>query len=200
MSTPFRMNDDLFHAILALDVYNRGYNSGINELRNSFAPIGRASFYMQSNTLENSDDRNAGLYAASYLRDGKTIISFRGTDRFTTDGATGEGSDITNGWTVGAGFGTGSQAARAKSFFELATGSSVYTPASDSVSVTGHSLGGGLAGFVSVLSGASGVIFDHMPFHIAAIADLLEEARRRNGGELPASLADVGLAAPRRSH
>lgn len=30
--------------------------------------------------------------------------------------------------------------------------------------LTGHSLGGGLAGFVSFISGATGVGFDHMPF------------------------------------
>lgn len=38
------------------------------------------------------------------------------------------------------------------------------------IALTGHSLGGGLAGLVATLHGKTGVIFDHMPFEAAALS------------------------------
>ena len=39
--------------------------------------------------------------------------------------------------------------------------------------LTGHSLGGGLAGFIASLTGASATVFDNMPFGAAAVAAIL---------------------------
>jgi putative lipase involved disintegration of autophagic bodies len=36
------------------------------------------------------------------------------------------------------------------------------------ITVVGHSLGGGLAGFVGAIYGLQGVLFDNMPFNNAA--------------------------------
>jgi len=72
----------------------------------------------------------------------------------------------------------------ARQFYETVTGRSIFasTPPSN-VILTGHSLGAGLAGSISVLSGAKAVGFDHMRFGVAAIAEYVSEVYRRLGNE-----------------
>lgn len=63
---------------------------------------------------------------------------------------------------------TWTQADEALSFYSAVTGKNYWEGPAENTIVVGHSLGGGLAGFVSFLSGTEGVGFDHMPFGIAA--------------------------------
>jgi hypothetical protein len=73
---------DLIYAILAMDVYNRGYDSGISNLdeEGEFAKIGGYSIIQE---ISQSDWFNTGFYAIAYKHDttGKIIISYRGTDK-----------------------------------------------------------------------------------------------------------------------
>jgi ribosome modulation factor len=75
-------NPDLFRAILAMDAYNRGYNAGIGAPETGLAgtQIGLASIGTASSSALNSAERNASFYAQSYTLNGKTVISYRGTD------------------------------------------------------------------------------------------------------------------------
>ena len=65
--------------------------------------------------------------------------------------------------------------------------------------LTGHSLGGGLAGFIGSLTGAPSVGFDHMPFGLVTYIGAAAEAKARNGGVLPEHFSDVGMHVPQTS-
>ncbi|MEZ5787911.1 MAG: hypothetical protein R3D62_15885 [Xanthobacteraceae bacterium] len=72
------VSNELFLAILSMDAYNRGYNSGIKVTGNQ---IGNA-------TLGIAEDDTAAqavsFFAQSYtLPDGQTVIAYRGTDQPT---------------------------------------------------------------------------------------------------------------------
>jgi hypothetical protein len=103
---------DLFLAILALDAYNRGYSPGMifNGYSNSQGTmIGDATIQLESANASSS------FYALAYTWHGEAVISYRGT-RF--DGLLGPNwQDITNGWTVGAGYAQASQAQMALKFY-----------------------------------------------------------------------------------
>jgi len=120
-----------------------------------------------SNSNPHSAEVAAGFFASSYtLSDGSTVISYRGTDSIL-GGEDGGGSDLLNGWTVGAGYSDASQAAMAEQFYTTVTGQSVFAGAAPpNLILTGHSLGGGLAGFIATLTGAQAAVFDNMPFGV----------------------------------
>jgi hypothetical protein len=86
--------------------------------------------------------------------------------------------DFLSGWTVGAGLTTTeNQAGLAAQFYLDATGATSYfDPAPSNVILTGHSLGGGLAGFVASLSHATAIVYDHMPFGLAALGVFADKA------------------------
>jgi Lipase (class 3) len=158
---------DLFLSILALDSYNRGYNSGVAGLSDNVGTqIGNASI------VDKKGDQAAqatGFYATAYSLGGETIISYRGTDNFgaTTNPVSGA-SDVLRGWTISLGWRPGTQINAALEFYKDVTGSTSVYDRNANVTLTGHSLGGGLAGMVAALSGSKGVGFDYMPFGVAA--------------------------------
>jgi hypothetical protein len=139
---------DLFLSLLALDSYNRGYGAGIN-INSGNAPIklGTANFLDQSGTSAPADK---GFYGIAYSWNGEKVISYRGTDNygFSNDPVAGA-TDLLNGWVAGLGYTSASQLGMAADFYKSVTGaSSVYTRNAN-VTLTGHSLGGGLAGCVN---------------------------------------------------
>ena len=156
------ISKELFLAILSLDSYSRGYGSAVDDgtatddsLGVSNVSIGNASVQKNAETeLESGVAKNAGFYAISYtigsgvegIDAGTTVISYRGTDNFGKyyDGDRGA-NDILNGWLGGAGQ-TTSQTSLALDFYKSVTGKSVFEGAAANTIVTGHSLGGGLAG------------------------------------------------------
>ncbi len=95
------MNDTLLRAILAMDAYNRGYNSGISAVGNQ---IGSATVYkdaLDESLLPAGAAQAIGFYAAAYqLADGSIVISYRGTDEYLLDPLNGYGVAI--GSTDGA--------------------------------------------------------------------------------------------------
>ncbi|MBX9826325.1 MAG: pre-peptidase C-terminal domain-containing protein [Xanthobacteraceae bacterium] len=164
------MNRDLFLAVLAMDSYNRGNAPGVSGLSDAVgALIGDAS------VIGSKDDaaaRAAGFYAIAYNSTslGK-IISYRGTDSNAGLEATITSGDALNGYGLALGSPYGPQATMAIDFYQQIVGAeaTVAELRSAEVTLTGHSLGGGLAGLVGALYGKSGVLFDNMPFEGAAI-------------------------------
>lgn len=151
------INHTVFLSLLSMDSYNRGLGSNINGLA-EFGALGTATI-RPFQPDEQTGWQAAGFYAIAYDWNGTKIISYRGTNpQFGTESVEDFVNspilrNIWNGWTLGAGFEQAAQAQLAIQFYEDVTGHSIY----DRVGVgarqlVGHSLGGGLAGFVGALS------------------------------------------------
>ena len=159
----------LFAAILAMDAYNRGYGQGVFGLSDAATTaIGNATITLSDG---GSAAQAIGFYALAYSWNGTTVISFRGTDNSLI---TESDNDILNGWLGGAGILT-TQAVEAANFYALVTGKSITAGRANNVLLTGHSLGGGLAGYLAALTGDSAQIFDSMPYAGAAFLTFLSE-------------------------
>ena len=87
----------------------------------------------------------AGFYAISYDTPYGTVISYRGTN---ADSAANFAADAWNGYSIAFGSPFDGQAHLAAEFYQSVTGTSSSDPRTGSAILTGHSLGGGLAGFV----------------------------------------------------
>jgi hypothetical protein len=195
------MNRDVFLSILSLDSYNRGYFAGLDIGPNSDAQGNQIGNAIIDQVKGDSAAISAGFYGISYnvtgwdVFDGvTTVISYRGTDY-----APNSGSDVSKGWAVGFGFPNSSQGGMAINFYQDVTQRWVHSnAAAPEVILTGHSLGGGLAGLVGSLSGASAVGFDHMPFGRAAIAQTIIDADYLAGHEVEdlEELSDLGIRVP----
>jgi hypothetical protein len=158
------MESDLFSAILSMDAYNRDYGAGIN-LGSGTTQIGNATITQDSSILVDGNgdrlDQPASFYAIAYNWNGQTVISYRGTDDW--DPYTG---DPIAGFFQHVGLGFSQQSTIAVEFFNSVIGSGT-DPRNSGVALTGHSLGGGLAGYVAGLHGLQANIFDHMAFEAA---------------------------------
>ena len=149
------INDALMLSILAMDVYNQGPN---RQIQGDWTTIGSASL---SSASSSGDESTIGFFAQSYSWSGQSVISYRGTDDFETDGRYGYG--------IAAGLADGSFSEQGRLALEFYR--SVMTtadPRDANILLTGHSLGGGLAGYVASLYLQEGVVFDNMPFQLAA--------------------------------
>jgi hypothetical protein len=159
------ISNDLFNALLSLDAYNRGYDahlgSSTDGLGGLLSKIGDATVIAQDG---DATARDASFFAQAYSRGGQTIISYRGTDSLL---------DVVFGWITGAGA-FGPQAQLAFDFYKAVTGQSVWDGPVGNVLLTGHSLGGGLAGLVASLTGDRAEIYDNMPYAGAATLAALE--------------------------
>lgn len=171
------MSESLFMAVLAMDAYNRG-PSGVFSGTLPYAvgtQIGKATItnFRLSFSLSDIFDPNydvsetvgalAGFQAIAYSWNGKTVVSYRGTD---------EPLDVA-GWLQGAGFRT-FQSAAAESFYERVTGRSVLDQTASDIILTGHSLGGGLAGYIAALTHGKAYVFDNMPYEASAVNRILD--------------------------
>lgn len=138
------INPTLFKAILSMDAYNRGYDAGISVAGENIgsATIGvDSTFALGRNGQGDFYDQSIGFYAIAYTYGDETIISFRGTDTFVLDPI--------HGWTLGTGNTSSQQGRMALEFYQAVAGSGNWLSAN--ISLTGHSLGGGLAGYVGAL-------------------------------------------------
>jgi hypothetical protein len=182
------MNRDLFLAILAMDSYNRGYDVGIESLDES-GQIGSAT--IREFLVDEQDGwQSAGFYALAYEWNGETIISIRGTDNLDPDtegewityleGFVGEPSPLVGdpdytayGLGVGQPFaltgGLTDQARLTIEFYRSVAGEGV-DPFTANIALTGHSLGGGLAGYAAMLYGQQATVFANMAFEASALA------------------------------
>lgn len=175
------MNRDLFLAILAMDSYNRGYGRGVS-LKHGLArdiivkevnqKLGNVLIKKQDVSL---DAINAGFYAIAYDVSeagvpglSGMVISYRGTTYESNGSFLSSYRDIATGWPVGAGL-LARQSTLALEFYkDINNGVSGFdlTP-SQPITLTGHSLGGGLSGFVGAITGTNSILFDPMPFAAA---------------------------------
>jgi hypothetical protein len=195
------MNDNVFRAILAMDSYNRGYNPSIA------VPV--ATSIGTAQILDDSTERlgisrtsAVGFYASAYNWNGQTVISYRGTNFDLSDGEDITDSsafrDIYNGWSVGAGFSSGSQAGLAIEFYQAVAGVTtpyylIENPAASTILV-GHSLGGGLAGFVGSLTYEISYGYDHMPFGLAALSQAVSDSIAAAARSLNITIDDLADA------
>ncbi len=164
------ISPELLYAILAMDSYNRGYLPGITGLGGEGSAIGTATVRKDATQLLNPGEaQDAGFYAVAYDTEYGTVISYRGTDNPDPllSGEGESGSDVWEGWITGLGF-MGSQAYLALDFFQAVTGTQERDPRAGSATLTGHSLGGGLAGLVGALYHQNATLFNNMPFELAA--------------------------------
>lgn len=184
------MNLETMSAILALDTYNRGYNQAvkINIYDADFNQeeigrfIGRIEIIDQSDPAQFSDEVSDGFYAVAYkalsginvsgMSVDDIIISYRGTDIALSWPWELIGSDIWNGYGIGTLSARGKQAKHAIEFYKTIVGAGDLQD--NDISLTGHSLGGGLAGVVGGLYGRPGLLFDNMAFEGATANAYIE--------------------------
>jgi hypothetical protein len=171
------LSNEMFFAILALDAYNRGYDAKLTDLSDSLGTrLGDAKI------IDSAGDKSAqdiGFYAIAYDWNGKTVISFRGTDN---PNILQKGNDIWNGWVGGADI-LSTQSEAALKFYQSVTGQSPFKKADDIV-LTGHSLGGGLAGYTAALTNGAAYIYDPMPFAAASITKMIDENIKQKLGSV----------------
>jgi len=163
------ISKELFLALLSMDAYNRGYGAGISDgLGETDADgkdidgLGRIASKIGVATVVNDANKaqDAGFYALAYtvgagvagIAPGTTIISYRGTDSFLNNDISG-GSDPINGWVTGGGAWQTDQVRFPQEFFQAATDTQGQDARAGTAILTGHSLGGGLAGFVGAPKG-----------------------------------------------
>lgn len=181
------MNREVLLSLLALDAYNRGY--GQNVLLNpsdSTVSQNEAGRQLGNATILNVDlpqgSQEVGFYAISYEWNGETIISYRGTNFPSSL----EGfidflnQNFIGGWSIFTGFGTHTHTQFARDFYTAVTGQDFLDnqvdPGPLNVTVTGHSLGGGLAGYISSRTLASAEVFDPVPFGVFAWRSAISDA------------------------
>lgn len=192
------LSKDVFVSILAMDSYARGGGDdawfGGKYRLPAEGMIGTAALLANSEQrLPTLGGTDVGFFATAYQWEGTTVISYRGTNM----GPSGLPSldDVWHGWTLGAGFDEASQAGYAVKFYEDVTGLSVFDPLTpiggSPVLLTGHSLGGGLAGYIASHSYRQAIGFDHMPFGLAAWATAVSESVIRAADEMGLSLDDI---------
>ena len=116
------MNYELFISILAMDSYNRGYNQGVFGLSDS-GQIGQATLITAPLPVGYI---SSGFYASAYDWNGLKVISYRGTDNYNIVDKT---SDLYDGWTVGLGFNTATQAQMAIDYYQSITQMPIYNSA-----------------------------------------------------------------------
>lgn len=184
-------NSNLLKAILSMDSYNRGYNAGLifgsdsnsSEAIDGVTKIGNYTIYRSSNTQAAAD---IGFYGIAYQVGNEVVIAYRGTD----DGLLSK--DLSYGFGVGAGYATSgsipgsiqnpapqratpNQGDMAFEFYRAVAeqmqgggaGINPYSPDTQ-ITLTGHSLGGGLAGLVASTYNQDATLFDSMAFKSAS--------------------------------
>jgi hypothetical protein len=161
------VNNNLLLAILSMDAYNRGSDPGLVVDANS---IGGATVGLSR------EDNFTSFFAQAYDLGGQKIISYRGTVNAALD--------VLSAYSTAAGSYTSAQALEAVQFYQdvVGGGSSPTLGQLDSANVwlTGHSLGGGLAGLIASVYGQHAAIFDSMAFSLAASKLYLETTTHAN--------------------
>ena len=158
-------NTALFLAILSMDAYYRNPNGTLN----TSAFLGVSG--LQSNELgtatlaDQQSNGNTAFFADAWIWNEQYIIAYRGTVSQQFFG------EAYNGFGLGAGSPNGGQAQEAIQFYQKVAKDNPdfdgnYQGAN--ILLTGHSLGGGLAGFVGDIYGQQAAIFDNEPYEAAA--------------------------------
>ena len=151
---------EIEYAVLA----NAAYRDTRNELQN--APVIPAGWTRLSRTALGFSEgpSPSGFSAEAFQKGTDIVISYQGTnsDPFTKDGYRDWGSNIANylGWAS-------NQMKEAALFYQRVK---AQNPNATNITFTGHSLGGGLAGLMSIFFDRPAVVFDSAPFQGSASA------------------------------
>lgn len=123
------MSRDLLLAILAMDVYHRGYNAGLErdttESRSRVEGSQVGLWELGSDSLvlgqqgDSRLDESIGFYAQAYTLGSETIIAYRGTDNGINN-LTPTAKDQIYGYGLSIGNGTADQALMAIDFYRRA--------------------------------------------------------------------------------
>ncbi|MEQ1710636.1 MAG: hypothetical protein ABL908_04455, partial [Hyphomicrobium sp.] len=159
------ITQELMLAILAMDSYNRDYGAGVVV---DGTQIGTAILGANSSVLVDAGggrvDQAASFFAQAYTWNGRTVISYRGTD--VLPGVTdpffelSSWRDVTSWSTFLNNHFSSAQHELAAQFYQSVVTASGGNP----IETTGHSLGGALAGFVAGTYGLSASMFDNISF------------------------------------
>ena len=171
------------YALLSANVY--GNSDLVRTQRNTLpVPEGWTGLDATSGYLIN--DTATGFMARVYMRGNEVVISYCGTTFEPGD----QHLDWING-NVPAGIGNNAKQVlqAAKLYLDVARDPQF---AGKSISLTGHSLGGGLASLVSVWFDRPATVFDQAPFlksaDSARVYDWLRSELQRSGYTIPAAL------------
>ena len=158
---------DLEAAILAMHAYNSGdSNFHINGIASS--NIGDYDF--RRSFISTADYPNSGFSATAFVMnsgtsDGTIILSIRGTNPENL-------TDVQGGYAIGAGQSaifSPQMLTAIQAYQSLIRGDEDFYNAK--VELTGHSLGGGIAGYLASIYGQKATIFNNMPYYDAAGKD-----------------------------
>jgi Ca2+-binding RTX toxin-like protein len=160
------MNRDLLLAILAMDSYNRGYNARVSFNGNDDtygSSIGTASVIASKGDVT---AQQASYYSIAYSLgpeaggSNQIVIAYRGTDMDHI------ANTAINSYPVALGYPDTNQSEMAAEFYKNINDGSIA--ANSNITLIGHSLGGGLAGLIGSAYGVRSVVFNNMPFELAA--------------------------------
>lgn len=164
-------NSTLFKAILAMDSYSRDYLQAVRADTShdiTETALGAATILLTSEDEEavTGNAQDTGFYAIAYQYvdgndDLQTVISYRGTDEGLFSG-----NDRYKAFPIGGGWPDTPQSKMAFEFYQsvYALASAESYPDEPNIALTGHSLGGGLAGLVAATYGLDAVLFDNLAF------------------------------------
>jgi hypothetical protein len=150
------VSSELMYAILAMDAYNRGYNPGIAGLGGMGSQIGTATVGIDADDPEGVAQA-AGFYGLAYQWNGETIIAYRGSDSYSDYVGVDLALAINDDYDE-------AQVQLASKFYQAVATSPGTSP---TIKLTGHSLGGALAGFVGGVYDKETVGFDSIGFYPA---------------------------------
>jgi hypothetical protein len=117
--------------------------------------ITNSSLMKDGNGNSNIDD-DISFYALAYSYGSETVIAYRGTDNIA--------ADLNYGWALGGGF----EAAAPQGQMAIDFFNEVSNVTDTHMTLTGHSLGGGLAGYIGALYNKNAVLYDSMGYQAAA--------------------------------
>jgi hypothetical protein len=136
--------------------------------------------------LESIDDRRqlpSGFESTYFIRGSEVVISFAGTYQ----------PDVFRDWKANSALATGfgsQQLVQAAEYYLQVKAANPNT----TITLTGHSLGGGLAALIGVFFGVETLAFDQAPFALSAKA-VIDPQRDSVGENLLAELLAIGHSA-----
>jgi pimeloyl-ACP methyl ester carboxylesterase len=159
-------------AVFAMNAYEHNPDDGswtFADLAQFFPDLDEIELgdYVLADVSTQTEQKQNNFFAISYTSNSGTIIAYRGTTNIGFFSSTG---DLYNGYGIALGSPYGNDANDAVKFYQQVADLEDDPPqgGGGEITVVGHSLGGGLAGFVGAIYGLQGVLFDNVTFNNAA--------------------------------